>query len=159
MAGSEEEQVAPIVSITDIARPPEEVFSYITDPARFSEWQQGVTGGQLEGDGPPSVGSICTMTRRMGGAEHTITSEITEISPPKMWVVRGIDGPIRATISVAVEPLDKSQRSRVTVQLDFEGHGISKLITPMVVRQAQKEAITNSRKLKERLEGSGLVTP
>jgi hypothetical protein len=34
--------VSPIVSTIDIARPPEQVFRYVTDPSRFSEWQRDV---------------------------------------------------------------------------------------------------------------------
>jgi len=32
----------PIVSRIDIARPPDEVFAYATDPSRFAEWQRDV---------------------------------------------------------------------------------------------------------------------
>jgi hypothetical protein len=52
-----------------------------------------------------------------------------------------------------VEPLGDNARSRVTIELDFEGHGIGRLLVPLVVRrQAQKELPTNLRNLKERLE-------
>lgn len=143
-----------IVSQIEIARPPDEVFSYVTDPSRFAEWQAGVVGGSTEGGRPPMVGSKCTTTRRIGGAARAVTSTITEMSPPRSWAVRGIDGPIRATVKVTVEPLDKPLHSRVTVALDFEGHGIGKLLVPLVVRrQARGEMPANLRRLKERLEG------
>jgi uncharacterized protein YndB with AHSA1/START domain len=32
--------MAPIVTSTEIDRPADEVFTYATDPARFSEWQE-----------------------------------------------------------------------------------------------------------------------
>lgn len=41
--------MTPIVWRIEIARPPEEIFSYVTDPSRFSEWQKGVVGGHMEG--------------------------------------------------------------------------------------------------------------
>ena len=41
----------------------------------------------------------------------------------------------------------------MTINLDFEGHGIGKLLVPLVVRrQAASEVPRNLRKLKERLE-------
>jgi hypothetical protein len=50
--------------------------------------------------------------------------------------------------------LDGNKRSRVTIELDFEGHGIGRLLVPLVVRpQARKEMSLNCRKLKDRLEG------
>ncbi len=61
------------------------------------------------------------------------TSEITAINPPRTWTVHGIDGPLRATVNVTVEPLEDTARSRVTIALDFEGHGIGKLLVPLAV--------------------------
>jgi hypothetical protein len=41
----------------------------------------------------------------------------------------------------------------VTIELDFEGHGIGKLLVPLVLhRQARNEMPANCRKLKQRLE-------
>jgi hypothetical protein len=48
--------------------------------------------------------------------------------------VKGIDGPIRATVDVIVEPLSEAQ-SRLTISVDFEGHGIGKLLVPRMVRR------------------------
>jgi hypothetical protein len=78
---------------------------------------------------------------------------MTELNPPRSWAVRGIDGPIRGIVNGTVEPVDDGARSRVTIELDFEGHGLGKLLVPLVVRrQAQKEMPRNLRNLKNRLE-------
>jgi uncharacterized protein YndB with AHSA1/START domain len=147
--------MAPLVSSIEIARPHDEVFAYVTDPTTFSEWQAGVVGGNLEGGTTPDVGSKCMTTRRIGRAERTVTSEITKIEPPASWAVHGIDGPIRAAVDVTVEALDGTARSRVTIALDFEGHGIGKLLVPLVVRrQARGEMPANLNRLKQRLEAS-----
>jgi uncharacterized protein YndB with AHSA1/START domain len=145
--------MAPITATADIDRAPDDVFGYITDPARFSEWQRGVTGGHMAGDGPPAVGGKCLTTRRIGFAERSATSEVTHVSPPRTWGVRGVDGPIRATVNVTVDPLDEGRRSRLTINVDFEGHGIGKLLVPLGVRrQARAEMPANLRAAKERLE-------
>ena len=145
--------MAHIVADVDIARPPDEVFAYATDPSRFGEWQAGVISGHIEADGPPAVGSKCVMTRQIGGSERTSTSQITEMSPPTSWAIHGIDGPIRANVSVSVKPRHDGEQSHVTIQLDFLGHGIGKMILPAVIRQARKEVPESCQKLKQRLEG------
>jgi len=66
--------------------------------------------------------------------------------------VRGVDGPIRATVDVIVEPLTED-RSRLTISVDFTGHGVGKVLVPLVVRrEAAKEMPTNMATLKRRLE-------
>jgi hypothetical protein len=91
-------------------------------------------------------------TRRIGGAERPATSEVVELNPPRTWAVRGIDGPIRAQVDVCVESLT-DQRSRLTIAVNFEGHGIGKVLVPLVVRrQARAEMPGNIARLKERIE-------
>ena len=142
----------PIVSSIEIARPPDEVFSYVTDASRFAEWQDDVVSVRIEGGRPPGVGSRFTTTRRVGG---TMTQEITEISAPRSWAAHGVDGPIRPNVNLTVEPLNDGARSRVTIALDFEGHGIGKPLLPVVRRQTLRVAPTSYRNLKERLERGG----
>ncbi len=142
--------MAHITCTVDIDRPPSEVFPVVTDPSRFGEWQRGVVSGHLAGE--PAVGSTCTMTRKIGGAARATTSQITEYEPPLRWAMHGIDGPIRADVSVQVEPLDGGARSRVTVDLHFSSHGLGKLMAPMVVSRAHKEVPVSCQNLKGLLE-------
>ena len=104
--------------------------------------------------GPPGrPGGRFATTRRIAGVERTITQEVTELRPPRSWVVKGVDGPIRPSATVTVEPLDGRAGSRVTFALDFEGHGIGRPLLPAVRRQAEKGAPVSYRNLKELLEG------
>lgn len=141
-----------IVTSTEVDRSADDVFAYVTDPTRFVEWQQGVVSGRLDSAGEPAVGDLCVTTRRIGGAERPATSRLVRLDPPRTWSVRGVDGPIRAAVDVAVEPLAEG-RSRLTITVDFVGHGIGKVLVPLVVRrEARKEMPTNVATLKSRLE-------
>ena len=143
-----------IVESVEIARPPAEVFAYITDPTHLPEWQESVVSVEREGGEPRGVGSRVKIVRRIGRMERTMTSELEATSPPSSWSVRGLDGPIRGMVKGTIAPLDNGARSRVTIELDFESHGIGKLLVPLVVRrQAQREMPKNVQHLKERLEG------
>jgi hypothetical protein len=103
-------------------------------------------------DGSPSVGDHCVTVRRIGFANRPSTSELVRIDPPRSRRVHGIDGPIRAIVQVTVASL-AADRSRLTISIDFEGHGIGALLVPMIVRrQARSEMPTNITKLKARLE-------
>jgi hypothetical protein len=144
--------MAPTVASTVVGRPATQVFAYATDPAYFREWQQGLIDGHLDPPGPPQVGTKCLTTRRIGGASRVVTSEVTHINPPRTWGVRGVDGPIRATVDVTVEPVTETS-SRLTIAVDFDGHGIGRVLVPLIVRrQAQKEMPANVEALKRRVE-------
>ena len=145
--------MAPIVVEVDVARPPDEVFRYVTDPSRFGEWQEGVVSAHIEGDGQ-AIGARCIMTRRIGGKDRTSTSEITQLSPPRTWAIHGIDGPVRADVSVTVDPRQDGSQSHVAIQLDFRGYGIGKLIVPVMLPEARKETLQSCQKLKNVLESS-----
>jgi hypothetical protein len=144
--------MAPTIASTVVDRPAAEVFAYATDPTRFAEWQQGVIDGHLERPGPAQVGTKCLTTRRIGGTNRTVTSELTHIDVPRTWGVRGIDGPIRATVDVTVAALTETS-SRLTIAVGFDGRGIGRLLVPLIVRrQAGKEMPANVKALKQRVE-------
>ena len=145
--------MAPIVTSAEIERPAADVFAYATDPTRFSQWQKGVVDGHMDG-AAEVVGAKCVTTRRIGGANRPSTAELVHVDPPRTWGVRGIDGPIRADVDVLVEPVTDAS-SRLTISVDFTGHGIGMILVPLMVRrEARKEMPDNMAALKQRLEAS-----
>jgi hypothetical protein len=81
-----------------------------------------------------------------------MTLEVTEHNPPRSFAFRGIDGPIRPIGKGTVEPLGDGSSSRLTTELELTGHGLGKLLAPLVRSQARKEIPANQQRLKERLE-------
>ena len=144
----------PITVSIEVDRSAEEVFDYATDPVRFSDWQKGVVSGHMEGAGAPRVGDRCHTTRRVGLSDRPDAAELVRFDPPHEWSVRGVDGPIRAIVDVTVVPRSDTS-AHLTIALDFEGHGIGRLLVPLVVRrQARREMPVNLAALKQRLEGN-----
>lgn len=136
----------------EVSRPADEVFAYATDPTKFAEWQSGVVSGSMETEGQPALGDLCRTTRRIGRAERPSTSKLVRFDPPHSWSVQGIDGPIRARVDLDVEALTRD-RARITIAVNFDGHGIGKILVPLVVRrQARAEMPANIERLKARIE-------
>ncbi len=145
--------MAPIIESANVNRPVADVYDYVTDPTRFSEWQQGVVSGRMEPGGDHGS-RRCITVRRIGFTEQQTTSDLVYADPPKRWGVRGIDGPVRARVDVTVEPTGETA-SRVSISVEFDGHGIGKLLVPLVVqRQARREMPVNVQNLKSRLEST-----
>ncbi|MER6780454.1 MULTISPECIES: SRPBCC family protein [unclassified Streptomyces] len=137
----------------DISRSPEDVFDYVTDPTHLPEWQDSALSARPLDGAPVHVGSKVVVTRRMGKRAFPMTMQVTELDRPHTWHIRGVGGPVRGDVRGTIEPLDGGKRSRVTLDLDFEGHGIGKVIAPLVAKPyARKEMPRNEEKLKHLLE-------
>jgi uncharacterized membrane protein len=144
-----------IVESIEIARRPEEVFAYINQVDRHPEWQEKLDSVEPETEGPPHVGTRIAQVRRVPGGSREFTLAVTEHDPPRKISWRGLNGPVRPVGTVTVEPSDDGSRSRLTLQLDLQGHGLlGKLIAPLARRDAGKQVPKDQARLKELLESS-----
>lgn len=141
-----------ITDTIEIDRRPEDVFAYLDQLDRHGEWQSSIVSTKVETEGPIRVGSRVVDKRKVPGGPRDIPYEVTEHDPPRRFSFRGVAGPVRPVGTVRVEPVADGSRSRVTLELDIQGHGIGKLVAPFARRQAAKEAPHDQAKLKERLE-------
>ena len=144
--------MASISETVEIRRRPEEVFTYLDDLTRHSEWQDQLESVTVETEGSTRVGTRARETRRVGGRTMTQTYEVTEHDPPRSFAFRGVDGPVRPVGRGFIEPAGDGSRSRLTLDLDFEGHGMGKLLRLLALRQARKLVPKDQQRLKERLE-------
>ena len=136
----------------EIARRPEEVFAYIDQLDKHGEWQGAIISTKVETEGPTRVGSRAVDTRKVPGGPRDVAYEITEHDPPRKASFRGLDGPVRPVGTVTVEPVGDGSSSRVTLELELQGHGLGKLIAPLARRDARKQVPQDQARLKERLE-------
>ena len=145
--------MAPVVHSIEINRTPDEVFAYLNQLERHGEWQQAIVSTSGVTSGPVGVGTQATDLRRgPGGMKISVTYEIVEFDPPRRTRFKGVNGPVRVVGAVTVEPVDDGAKSKMTLELDFEGRGIGKLLAPMARRQAAKLVPGDQQRLKERLE-------
>lgn len=144
--------MAPIVESIEIARRPEEVFAYLDDLDRHHEWQTRIVSTKVETEGPTRVGTRVSEVRRFGNREMAAPYEITEHDPGRSFAFRGTDGNVRVVGHGRVEPVGDGSRTFLTLELDFVGTGLGKLLVPMARRQAAKQVPLDQQKLKERLE-------
>jgi uncharacterized membrane protein len=151
-----EETTTMIKHSIEINRPAEEVFGYIDQLDRHNEWQGSLVSAKVETDGPTRVGTRVVERRKVPGGIRDIPYEITEHEPPHKASFRGTAGPVRPVGTVTVDPVGESS-SRLTLELDLEGHGIGKLFALFARRQAAKQVPVDNAKLKELLE-SGVAT-
>jgi uncharacterized membrane protein len=135
----------------EIGRPPDDVFAYLDDLERHGEWQEAIEDAHVETEGPTRVGTIVRERRRVPGRVQEFRYRVTEHDPPGRFAFAGIDGPVRVIGSVNLAAVG-DDRTRLSLELDFEGHGFGRLLVPLARRDARKTVPRDQQRLKERLE-------
>ncbi len=124
----------------EINRRPEDVFAYLDQLDRYVEWQESLISTRVDTEGPTRVASRGVDRRRAPGGPRDIPFEVTKHDPPRKVAFRGTAGPVRPVATVTVEPVGDGSRSRVSLELDLQGHGFGKLVAPFARRSAAREA-------------------
>jgi len=144
--------MTPITASIEISRPPQDVFDYVNDLDRHTEWQSGLVSVEVESEGPTQKGTRARETRKVPGGKQSYQYEITEYDPPRVAGFQVLTGPVRPHGRVTLTPLDDGKRTRVDFTIEFAGHGLGKLLLPLVNRDARKTVPADLQALKERLE-------
>src|SRR5437588_3393233 len=98
--------MAKIEFTTDVQRPVEEVFAYLTDAANLPEWQSGAIEGRMETPGPVAVGSRLVEVRKFLGRRIESKLEVTDYEPNRRFGFKTVSGPIPFRVDHTLEPLD-----------------------------------------------------
>ena len=135
---------------TDIARPPTEVFAFVTDPARLHEWQGNVIEAEAIPPGPLATGSRIREVREVRGKRLEQLVEIAEMSAPQTFLMRVVEGPLPVHGDLSFIPSD----SGTTVRLHAFGTatGATRLLTPLLSAGLKREFAKQYARLKEVLE-------
>lgn len=145
--------MAATVASIEIARRPEDVFTYMLEPLHFAEWDPSIVSAHRDDQGPLAVGSKTTVLHRMGPWKVPTTEELVEFDPPRRFANRGVSGPLAGVARCTVEPLDGGRRTRLTTALEIEARGPGKLLLPVAHAYARKTLPKQLKKLKEVLDG------
>ncbi len=135
-----------------IERPPEEVFDFLADGANDPKFSPRVQEIEKTTDGPVGVGTIYKSTVKDAGMKTSREFEITEFERPTRirWAERSKNMITAAAGGYDFEPADGG--TRLTVFNELEGHGFGKVILPLALRAARKDADAFADRIKRAVE-------
>lgn len=133
----------------DVARPVEDVFAYLTDPANLPEWQGTSEVTQLT-EGPVSNGTRFREVHERRGFRVESVTEVTEYERNRRFHVDVVSGPIPLHGRWKLEPTAAGTR----IHFRAEGRAPRNLrfAEPLLARVLQYRFRAQHRRLKRALE-------
>ena len=134
----------------EIARPPEDVFAFVTDLDNLARWQPTVR--DVRWDGELAEGSEFEETREMLGRRARSRLEVTVLEPPREFSIRVVEGPVPLTVRHLLEPAGSD--TRLTLEAEGQARGLMRLAAPVAERAAAHQASQDLERLKRLIEES-----
>jgi uncharacterized protein YndB with AHSA1/START domain len=134
----------------EIARPPEQVFAYVTDPAKLPTWQTNTLSAAPDLAGPLRLGSrIREVDRGPRGKELASLVEVCELDPDRAFSLRTIEGPLPVDARIRFDPSEHGTRLRFTVHGEPSGplRFLQPLMRAALKRQFREHCATLKRVL------------
>jgi carbon monoxide dehydrogenase subunit G len=135
-----------------IDRPIEQVFAFLADGTNDPKFSPRVQEIEKRTDGPVGAGTVFTSTVKDAGMKTQREFELTEFEEPTRirWTERS-----QNSITVPSGGYDLEREgdgTRLTISNEFEGHGFGKLILPLALRAARRDAEAIAGRIKAAVE-------
>lgn len=129
--------------VVEIARPPEDVYAFLTDVSNLPKWQSGVHSARREG-------SHIHESRHMLGRELQTTLEVEQEEPPRVFALRALNSPVPFTVRHELEP--SGEGTRLTVVGEGDPGMLPGFAAGVMARRAEKQFRKDFERLKKLLE-------
>lgn len=135
----------------EVARAPEIVFDYLTNPANLPEWQTSKTSVEQLTDGPPGLGTrVRERTKPPGAKEFEQIVEFTEFDRPRRVHVHIVEGPYPVDGTWSFDPAGEGTHVRFAAEGDLRGP--MRLAQPLIKRMMSRQFAGYHENLRRRLE-------
>lgn len=134
----------------DIARPPEEVFAFISDPENNPKWQQGMVACNITSEGAFGVGSTYSQKAKFLGRDIISNFEIVAFEPGRRIKGVTVDSTFPITFDRSVTPTKGG--TLATAVITGEPNGIFRLFGPLMDWMVKRSVSKDYANLKQLLE-------
>jgi uncharacterized protein YndB with AHSA1/START domain len=138
-----------------IPAPPDEVFAYLSDLDRLSEWQAGVVGARRTSPGEMGVGSTAVVTRELMGNRVEAPLTVTEHDPPRRLAIGSEVSGVKAHATLDFVPADGGKATDLTFAMEIRGSGFTGFMEGMIASAARGDIDASLKRLAELFAESG----
>lgn len=124
-----------------IARPPEEVFDFITNPAKIPIWDASVMAAEQIGSDPVGLGIRTRGTSKIMGRQFDWITEQTVFEPPTRSVLSSVEGQLTFTVTSTLEPAEGGTRLTYRIDADPGLGGVFGRLADPFIEKAQARTV------------------
>jgi hypothetical protein len=135
-----------------IARPPAEVFAFVSDMTNAPRWQTGLHEVHRLTPGPLRVGTEHDFVRRFAGRRVASRNRFVAFDPGRFVAFEFPHGTVTGRGSYRVEP-DGHGGSLLTGRVELEPKGVLRLAQPVLARVLRRDVRRDDQALRTLLEG------
>jgi hypothetical protein len=139
-----------VLSEIEIARPRDEVATYVADPDNATAWYENIDRVAWETSPPFAIGSRVAFEARFLGRRLSYTYAVAEYVPGERLVMRTADGPF--PMETTYELTDARGGTRMVLRNRGEPAGFAKVLRPMMEPAMRRANAKDLARLKEILE-------
>ena len=137
------------VAVT-VARPPDEVFAWLSNFEKAPLWQSGVVEARFTSPPPLRVGSTYTQRSHFLGRDIVFNFEIIGLEPDRRVAFKTVSGTFPVHITRWVEPAPGGAVIHALIRGDASG--LYRLAAPVLDRLTQRQIEGDYNRLKQLLE-------
>ena len=135
-----------------INRSASDIFAFLTDIEKGTEWQAELVESSQTSTGPFGVGTTIREVRRFLGHSMESVFQVTEFEPGKKLAFQSTVAPFPMRGQYVLESEAEDGGTRVTFVIEADISGVFKMAETIVVRTASRQIDADLTKLKALLE-------
>jgi uncharacterized protein YndB with AHSA1/START domain len=137
---------------TQIERPLQAVFDYVTDVQKLPSWQTNTVSAVPESVGPLALGTrIREVHRGPGGRQVESLVEVSEFEPGRLFALKMLEGSLPVDARIELREAGAGTLMRFTVQGRLSG--AMRLAQPLLSLRLRRQFEQHCANLKRVLEG------
>src|SRR5688572_9246579 len=106
---------------TVIGAPPAEVFAYLSDLDKISEWQAGITDARQTSEGGMRVGATALVTRELMGQQMQAPLLVTEYEPPQRIAIDSEVSGVKVHATLDLAPTADGEDTDLSFAIEIRG--------------------------------------
>lgn len=135
---------------SEINRPQQEIFDFISDPANDHLYRKGAQSAEWTNEDSVGIGSTMRTVDRVMGREVVTMSEITVCNPPHKYAFMTVGGSYPSSIMLEFEPVEGG--TRVTSRTEIEFRGVFRVFEILFRKQIVNQGRDDFDRLKHLIE-------